>query len=180
MLPILLPYSVPGGVEIISMIGESGSAKEVIIAAQEAAERLKQSFEVDLDEPDIDEAGDRSLKRHSRNEQLIVLVDLYTKGDHNRVLWSPPPNVYYKAIPRLTLRRKSATETVRPLLQELTDVINLAGVGMSSLHARRIISSYAHLSQGVFDWVKSVTDNSPQEKSAAKVHMFVQRISSRS
>ena len=83
MLPILLPYNKPGAVEIISMIGESGSAKEVIIAAQEVAERLKQSFEVDLEEPEIDEAGDRSLKRHSRNEQMIILVDLYTKGDHN-------------------------------------------------------------------------------------------------
>jgi hypothetical protein len=83
MLPILLPYDEPGAVEIISMIGESGSAKEVIIAAQEAAERLKQSFEVDLEEPEIDEAEDQSLKHHSRNEQMIILVDLYTKGDHN-------------------------------------------------------------------------------------------------
>jgi len=97
-----------------------------------------------------------------------------------RVLWRLAPTVYHKAIPRLTLRRKSATETVRPLLQELTDVIKLAGVGMSSLHARRIISSYASLSQGVFDWVRSVTDNSQQEKCAAKVHTFVQCTSSRS
>jgi len=83
MLPILLPYNEPGAIEIISMIGESGSAKEVIIAAQEAAERLKQSFEVDLEEPETDEAENEYLKRHSRNEQMIILVDLYTKGDHN-------------------------------------------------------------------------------------------------
>jgi hypothetical protein len=83
MLPILLPYNEPGAVEIISMIGESGSAKEVIMAAQEAVERLKRSFEVDLEEPEVDEDGDRFLKRHSRNEQMTILVDLYTKSKYH-------------------------------------------------------------------------------------------------
>jgi ABC-type glutathione transport system ATPase component len=80
MLPILLPYNESGAIEIISMIGESGSAKEVIMAAQEAAERLERSFEVDLEEPEVDDDGDRRLKRHSRCEQMIILVELYTKG----------------------------------------------------------------------------------------------------
>ena len=83
MLPILLLYDEPGAVEIISMIGEFSSAKEVTMAAQEAVERLKQSFEVDLEEPEIDEDGDQFLKRHSRNEQMTILVELYTKGNHH-------------------------------------------------------------------------------------------------
>lgn len=81
MLSILLPYNAPGAVGLISMIGESGSAKEVIVAAQEAVEKLKQSFEVDLEEPEVDEGGDRVLKLNSRNEQIMILVKLYTKGN---------------------------------------------------------------------------------------------------
>lgn len=83
MLPILLPYNEPSAVEIISMIGESGSAKEVIMAVQEAAEKLKDSLDNDLEEPEIDEGGARFLKRHSRHEQLILLVELCTRGDYH-------------------------------------------------------------------------------------------------
>lgn len=58
------------------------------------------------------------------------------------------------------------------------DVVDLADGDMSSTEARRIISSCARLSQRVFKWARSVTDDSLQQISETKVFKIVQCIRS--
>lgn len=178
MLPILLPVKEPGAMELISTIGECCSAREVIIAVQEAAERLERSFIVDLEEPEADEDGDQSSrsKRHSRNEQVVILIGLYTQGgvrlSHSVIPW---PYDSCTAIPRLTLRRKSALQTIQPLVEELTAIVKLAGPTMNRDESRGIVSNSARFSQRVYDWVR-FKDDSLQQRSDTKVPMIFRYI----
>ncbi|KAG6806432.1 hypothetical protein H0H93_003025, partial [Arthromyces matolae] len=49
-VPILLPCKDPAAREILSLIGECGSAKEMIVALQEATEHLVVALDADDDE----------------------------------------------------------------------------------------------------------------------------------
>ncbi|KAG6872096.1 hypothetical protein C0995_013020 [Termitomyces sp. Mi166 len=115
-LPILLPCKDPGAREILSLIGECGSAKETVVAVQEALERLAAAHQnFDQDENDDPDATQRSFP-----SQLGILIDLYST-----------------CIPRLTLRRKTTSETIKPLLLQLEEVIRLSGLLVSTEEASR-------------------------------------------
>ncbi|KAG6844141.1 hypothetical protein H0H87_009484 [Tephrocybe sp. NHM501043] len=77
-LPVLLPCKDPAAREILSFIGECGSAKETLMAIQEAAERLISSIDKE------DEDGD--ITPLSFPSQLVILVDLYTACAYNILL----------------------------------------------------------------------------------------------
>lgn len=79
MLPILILVNHQAAVDIIGIIGQSGSAKEVVIAVQEAAERLFQAFETNLEEAEINDSTDTKPTRVKRNtpmQELEILIDL--------------------------------------------------------------------------------------------------------
>ena len=81
MLPILVPCNDPGAASLVSIIANHSSAKEVIIAVQEAAERLERSFEDDFDEPEEETVEAKPVKRNTLIKQLKLLVDLYAAGE---------------------------------------------------------------------------------------------------
>ena len=83
MLPILLPCDDPGASELMSRIANHGSAKEVILAVQEAAERLERSFEGDSDEPEetSEHVEAKPGKKNTHIQQLKLIVDLYAAGE---------------------------------------------------------------------------------------------------
>ena len=80
MIPLLLPYDNPVARDIASLVGIWSPAKEVVMAVQEAAERLEHSLEEEEGgEPDEKEGYKPKLK--SPVEQFLILIDLYVSGE---------------------------------------------------------------------------------------------------
>ena len=87
MLPVLLPCNDPTARDIMAVIGECGSAKEVVMAVQEAIERIPNSNEAVGDNDDQQTRSDekeecpsiaRKCNLNSPTTQLTILIDLFS------------------------------------------------------------------------------------------------------
>ncbi|KAI5900554.1 uncharacterized protein SCHCODRAFT_073984 [Schizophyllum commune H4-8] len=107
-------------------MAEYSPAREVVIALQEALEHVASQYD-----DDADEDAQRSLAK-----SLVQIIDLYTA-----------------AIPRLKLRRKTAAETIDPLLQEITRVVNLASMNCAREDGREVLSAIARLASSTSRWI---------------------------
>jgi len=156
MLPLLISCDDPAARDLINLIGECGSAKEVIMAVQEAAEKLERAFEEDSDGEDEDESKIGSPKPHrttSNVGQLKIMLELYASGEFHSVFTRFHSFRYCSvAIPRTKLRRKSASETIRPLFKELEHILQISGSRASCQEARTILSSTALLARSIHSW----------------------------
>ncbi|KAF8954890.1 hypothetical protein BDZ97DRAFT_1862360 [Flammula alnicola] len=161
-LPLLLPCDNLAARNIISVIGECGSAKEVVMTVQEAAERLERTLEAEYDEEEEEEedqskeggAGEgvaEHAKRNSPVTQLLILIDLYAS-----------------AIPRQKLRRKLASDTLRPLFEDLEGIVKLAGRKATQDEGRSMIHSIARLALNTKEWVDKANVNSPEDNHVCK------------
>ncbi|KAG5636248.1 hypothetical protein H0H81_008651 [Sphagnurus paluster] len=140
ILRILLPSTDPSAKEILWLIAECGSAKEVLIAIQEAVEILNHTLH---DDNDDEEEGTHAL---SLPNQLTTLIQLASA-----------------CIPRIKLRRKPASETIRPLLSQLESAISLSGTHSSRKEGRALVASVSELVQKVELWVKSLVSEDSGE-----------------
>ena len=61
----------------MTVIGECGSAKEVVMAVQEAVEQLERLLDSDEDNDDKEECYTGKSKLNSPTTQLTILIDLY-------------------------------------------------------------------------------------------------------
>ena len=85
-IPLLLRCNDPAARDIISLVGECGSAKEVVMTVQEAAERLEHSLEQEEEDESDEKEGNRP-KSTSLIDQLLILIDLYASGESDHNLW---------------------------------------------------------------------------------------------
>ena len=76
------------------------------------------------------------------------------------------------AIPRLKLRRKTATETIDPLLQEITRVVNLASTNCARDDCREVLSAVASLAGSTLRWIDSLDINRAAAEEA-KVRLII-------
>ncbi len=87
MIPLLLPCYDLEARNIISLIGNCCSAKEVVMTVQEAMEGLERTLgkddNDDNDEKGVAKDGDvlHSKKQSSAIVQLLILMDLYSSGE---------------------------------------------------------------------------------------------------
>jgi len=83
-LPLLLRIDDPAARDLISLLSECGSAKEVVMAVQEILEGLQRSFhdeESDREEATgIVKSGTKPLMPRSPISQLVTLVDVLAAG----------------------------------------------------------------------------------------------------
>ncbi|KAF8872735.1 hypothetical protein BD779DRAFT_1679562 [Infundibulicybe gibba] len=133
-LPLLVPSRDPGARDILSLIGECCSAKEVVMAVQETIERLGSA----TDSEDDDEAVALPL-----SSQLATCVELYTSS-----------------IPRLKLRRKTAAETLKPLFSDLETAIDSNGKQATRDEGRILITNCSQLVAKLISWVADVERDS--------------------
>ncbi|KAF8341783.1 hypothetical protein F5887DRAFT_975970 [Amanita rubescens] len=138
-LSVLLPSKDSAARDIITLLSKHGSAKEVIISAQEALERLENT-EIQCDDTYL-----------SPFDQLIILID-----------------VYASAIPRLKLRRKTVSETLRPFVTDITKVTCAHGEACSIDQGRSLIQRICKLVRAVTSWAEAVTGSS-EERSSCNV-----------
>ncbi|KJA26965.1 hypothetical protein HYPSUDRAFT_63726 [Hypholoma sublateritium FD-334 SS-4] len=156
MIPLLLPCDDFEARNIIALIGNCSSAKEVVMTVQEAMERLERALEREDDDDEKDEAKDEdvlhSRKQNSTIIQFLILIELYSS-----------------AIPRIKLRHKTASDTLRPLLDELENVASLASSHSTQNEACDILSSISKLSINIDKWVASnATDGSKDDRATCK------------
>ncbi|TFK41716.1 hypothetical protein BDQ12DRAFT_678392 [Crucibulum laeve] len=138
LVPLLISSRDAAAKDILALIGQCGSPKEVVMAVQEAVERLEESLRADdADDEDNEARKDGKKKTLSLPGQLGQLVELYAS-----------------AIPKLKLRRKTASETVRPLLLELDTAVSLASGRASKDEGRLLISNVSILAAKVIGWAK--------------------------
>ncbi|KAF9054247.1 hypothetical protein BJ165DRAFT_1522789 [Panaeolus papilionaceus] len=149
LIPLLLPSAENAAQDILALIGECGSSREVIITAQEAIETLRHGFENEDDE----EYKDPSVleKQLSISAQLSTLVDLYAA-----------------AITRIKLRRKPARETIQPFIQEVETTIKVAAPRCNRVESLAVITSVSHLSDKIVAWCNEVLADQDTEATMCK------------
>ena len=74
-----------------------------------------------------------------------------------------------KAISRMKLRRKSALDTLRPLLKELQKVIRLAVPTLTTHEGRTIISGIAVLCRKIAKWAETMAGGEQEDTRLSKV-----------
>jgi len=125
-----------GAEELLDLVGKKSSAKEVIIALQEATERLKTLLHHN-DDDDVDENGEADdngiVTLHS---QVCRLLGLYSS-----------------ALPRLAKRKKTPAEVLRPIFSDLEDLIRLSAPNVSQPEGRALIESVSFLVSSLHDWI---------------------------
>lgn len=121
------------------------------MAVQEAIERLENSFHA-LDDDSLEE-GNTGTENLTLVSQLVVLVDLYASG----MLYPCLQAIFTTdtAIPRIRLRRKSALETLQPLLEEIEIMIPTAAAHASIREGQAMIESVSNLTERVVPWARS-------------------------
>ncbi|KAJ7053285.1 hypothetical protein C8F01DRAFT_552006 [Mycena amicta] len=129
ILPPLLQTRRSGANDLIALVGECGSAKEIVIAVQEILERVARALAVE-EEDDSDDSTPPA-------QQLLSLIRLSNS-----------------AIPRLKLRKKSPSETLKPLLSQLGRTIHLAGPQLTRDQGREVLSGLCQLSGNAFVWAQ--------------------------
>lgn len=171
-LPLLLPCRDGAAADLLTLLGECSNAKEDIIAAQEAIERLDNIFNTDPDE------GEENEVHLSACSQLNRLVSFYRSGTSR---FSQVSHLYLLlvAIPRLNLRTKTASETARPLLKDLETAIRSAGPLCSREEGRELITSVSNLASGLMDWAKGGTGVQQVEIDVIRVSTSVFYLSSK-
>ena len=180
MLPVLLPCSDPTARDIMAIIGDCGSPKEVVMAVQEAIEQLERLLDSDVavgdndDRRSDDKEGCQSIARKSKlnstTTQLTILIDLYGSckfciGQSECFLILK----YTKAISRMKLRRKSAPDTLRPLLNQLQKAIQLTVPMLSTHEGRAIISGITVLCRKIAKWAETVAREEHEDTRLSKV-----------
>jgi hypothetical protein len=76
------------------------------------------------------------------------------------------------ALRRLSLRNKTASETIRPFLSDLGTAIRLIPLQTVPSEGRNIIITVSSTIQNVLKWAKISADNNPEEVIRCKVRNF--------
>lgn len=153
LLPLLIPSDNAAASNMIRLISQEGSAKESAIAVQEAFERLKES-EIDI--------GQTTGSRNAI--ELLRLIEVCENGEELTVLAICHMNShFFKALPRLKLRKKGPVETLEPILNHLTAVIETIAPSSTLGNGRLIISSVSRLINAVKPWLSQNNNNNEQE-----------------
>ncbi|KAF9450507.1 hypothetical protein P691DRAFT_758101 [Macrolepiota fuliginosa MF-IS2] len=137
ILPVLLPCQDLAARDLIAIMGECSSAKEVVMAAQEQVEQIAERAE--------DDDGDE--KERGWVERLVELVELYRA-----------------AIPRLKLRKRTASETLQPLLSDLRRALEAVSVHATAPDAKVLVNTVGDIPRAVFKWVQDLPEVDQEEK----------------
>jgi hypothetical protein len=116
-----------------------------------------------------DDKEDATSDSEAPADQLISLILLYNAGTlfcMCRVLPATSP----AAIPRLKLRKKSPSDTLRPLLSQLESTISLAGSHLTRDQGREIISNVSQLSLNALSWAVGLQS---EDAPACQVGLFI-------
>ncbi|KAL5514388.1 hypothetical protein ACEPAG_2476 [Sanghuangporus baumii] len=137
-VPLLLDIEDLATDEILSLLAECGNAKETVMAVQESLERLYHDL---ISSDDFD-----GIKAFLRLERLFRL--------------------YIGAIPRLKLRRRSASETLKPLFSNVVPVVETVSGHLKRSEYDSLTQLACHLVSCTSSW--SAQQGNEQDHSVVK------------
>jgi len=73
----LIPLSDADASKLLDLVSQCGSAKEVVVATQEALEKIERGLSEEEDEVDVKDP----VPRKSNIDQLLTAVSLYMAGE---------------------------------------------------------------------------------------------------
>ncbi|KAG1867284.1 hypothetical protein DFJ58DRAFT_130308 [Suillus subalutaceus] len=133
VLPDLLRCHRKEAVDLISLISENSSPKEVLIVIQETLEQLTQLAREDEDE-DEDEAEEEHVP--GSVQCLINVIMLSTKS-----------------VPRLTLGKRTALSVVSPLVSGVSLAVSSLGSHFTRDSGRSLLAGVSGMSEAFYTWI---------------------------
>ncbi|EJD05479.1 uncharacterized protein FOMMEDRAFT_118567 [Fomitiporia mediterranea MF3/22] len=124
VIPLLLDYQDGAADEILALLAECGNAKETLMSVQESFEKLYHDLR-----------SDDTL----REERLPIRV--------KRLLY-----LCIGAIPRLKLRKRTASETLRPLFGTIAPVLELLQPSLQKTDGRIVVQLLCNLLSSTVVW----------------------------
>jgi len=73
----LIPLADSDASELLDLVSQCGSAKEVVVATQEALEKIERALSEEEDEAHME----RTVPRKSNIDQLLTAVSMYMAGE---------------------------------------------------------------------------------------------------
>ncbi|THH09624.1 hypothetical protein EW146_g8633 [Bondarzewia mesenterica] len=152
VIPRVLRSDREGAGEVLTMVGEWGSAKEVVMAAQECVEWLGRVLGGRELEDGVEGEGGEGGEEEEDLGDAARAVKIFV-----RLL-----SLYASAIPRLKTRKSSA-ETLRSVLPDLERLVWLVAAEASVMEGRVLIDSAAGLVSKVVPWVRARAEDDSHE-----------------
>lgn len=141
VLPHLLRCRREEAVDLISLISENSSPKEVLIVVQEALEQLTQLARED-------EAEEEYAVR-----SLINIIVLSTKCEYIVGVVRLLTSQGFIALPRLTLGKRTALSEVSPLVSGVISAISSLGRDFTLDSGRSLLEEVSRMSQAFYTWI---------------------------
>ncbi|KAF5318814.1 hypothetical protein D9619_010746 [Psilocybe cf. subviscida] len=146
-LPLLLPVDDESAREIVAAMGRSASSREIVLASQEAVERIEHDLTNEDEEEEYDDNSRGEVEMNypeaSKVNQILTLIDLNAA-----------------AIPRLVKRRKTAGETLEPIVESLGRALAIAVPKSTPEQWSGIMQAMTKVAVGAGKWVD---DNAPDD-----------------
>lgn len=167
LLPLLLSSDKEAAADLIQTISQKGNAKETILAALEALERLENHIVL----AETEDAAESGQKYASKLVRLLGVCEncaphLIPKTLLYVLTWS-------QAICRVKLRIKGPTETLRPFLTHIGAVIELIAPIAGREGGRHLISATSCLINATLPWLsQNTTANGPELEAGTVCHFI--------
>ncbi|KAJ3519839.1 hypothetical protein NM688_g9244 [Phlebia brevispora] len=139
VVPLLLPSPEDVASQMLDTVAENTSAKELVIACEEATERLKANL-INASEEEDDDLDSLSIANDS--------ADLSPAQQVARLL-----RIYSKALPRLRQGKRSASAITKPLLSEIELLIRFLGQNAEGEDGRDLVAAVAQLVFALAPWI---------------------------
>ena len=151
MTTALLESTDPAALDLLTLIGECASAREVVIGVQEQVEKLKHNIDEDA----------------MPNARLLILIRMYASGAHLDLL-SVLTFTQSLALPRVKHRTKQPQETLRPIVTDLCSTLSAAASHASTDDGRAIIIAVSDLARKSDSWASAKPDLAPDSQTATR------------
>ena len=161
-MPLLLSEPAQAAHDILALVGECGNAKEVIIATQEAVERIKAISSSDIADDVV-----------TLPSQVVRLIDLHASCNTKWILSSEDVLTHFTGIPRVKTQKKPPSQTLQLWLSDLQASIYSVGRQATQTEGREMISHVSHLIQRVASWTKTFAGGQPDEISRCNVRLLL-------
>ncbi|KAJ3568098.1 hypothetical protein NP233_g5935 [Leucocoprinus birnbaumii] len=138
VLSALLPNKDPAARDLVGLVGECSPAKEVMMAAQEEVEKVAERAGDEEDDERTGEAAN-DVAKTTWAERLTELLDIYRA-----------------VIPRLKLRKRSASDILRPLLSDLKRALEAVSYQAEQEESWNLLAAVEMMVNRVWRWAKDL------------------------
>lgn len=160
VLPGLLRCRRKEAVDLIDLISENSSPKEVLIVIQETLEQL-------VREDDVEEECFLGSV-----QCLINVIVMSTKCEYFAGVGRSLTSQGFTAVPRLTLGKRTALSVISPLVAGVSSAVTSLGSHFTRDNGRSLLAVVSRMSEAFYTWVF----NTCSEADAAEARVCLQQL----